>query len=59
MKPEVWNSRERFTAAEKSIQVLLVFAYQVQIEIKAYNDFNVCYWRFSKFSENVNFFSLF
>ena len=43
MKPEVWNSRERFTAAEKYNRVLLVFAYQVQIEIKACNDFNVCY----------------
>ena len=43
MKPEVWNSCERFTAAEKSNRVLLIFANQVQIEIKAYNDFNVCY----------------
>ena len=34
MKPKVWKSRERFTAAEKSDRVLLVFAYQVQIEKK-------------------------
>ena len=32
MKLEVWNSRERFTAAEYSDRVLLVFAHQVQIE---------------------------
>ena len=43
MKPEVRNSRERFTAAEQSDRVLLVFAYHVQIEHKAYNDLNVCY----------------
>ena len=34
MKPEVWNSRERFTAAEYSDRVLFDFAYQVQIEKK-------------------------
>ena len=34
MKPEVWKSRERFTAAERTARVLLVFVYHVQIEKK-------------------------
>ena len=56
MKPEVWNSRERFTAAEQTARVLLFFVNHVQIEKKAYSDFNVCYWRFSKFSKKGIFF---
>ena len=38
MKPEVWKSSERFTAAERTARVLLVFVYHVQIEKKAYSD---------------------
>ena len=32
MKPEVWNSRERFSAAEKTSRVMLVVVYHVQIK---------------------------
>ena len=40
MKPEVWNSRERFTAAEWTDRVLFGFVYHAKIKYNAYNDLN-------------------